>query len=428
MGLRSFGIGVILLGLPWLFAPAASAADASRSGTSHREKEGVATASGDESTARRIDGWIRQLGDESYLLREAATAHLLAAGYSARRQLEAAAEDPHPEVRARARRLVVLIDQNQFQRRLEAFAADVDGSQGLTMPGWEQFREIVGDDVRARSLFVEMQRQEAVLLRAAFSENPAGVDELLAERLSRLLNRQQVLAAIQTEPKESAPPLGSCAAVLLVGAASDVENVDRLSLHFSQLALRPPLREATATGSFRPQIRRLLTQWVLHCSVNSANLVHPNLQLVIIHRLTGALPMAVAVARGEPPYEQLSADARGRAVRGRAVLAVGRLAPDRAVDYLEPLLEDDAVCMQRTTRSAGATVSSSTVEIRDVALAVIVQQCGQELSEYGFQAVDRHDDWLFKLATLGFENDTARDVALTKWRHWREEAGTAPNR
>jgi hypothetical protein len=404
-----------------LFAVAttALAADAARTASEHRDSEvraatALLSAPTRDSLNSQIDVWVEQLGAESYLLREAAARHLLGAGFDARARLETASQDPHPEIRARARRLLVLIDQNQFEQRLEAFAADVDGSRGLTLPGWDEYRQIVGDDVASRSLFVEMQTQDAALLRAAFADDPTDLDDLLNERVDRLLNRQQILGGFQTQRAEPPPPLGSCAAILLVAAAERGDDLDRLSLKFSQLAQRSPIREATKTGSFRPQIRRLLSHWVVNCPATSANPVHQKLQLAVMHELTDATPLAVAVAKGESPYERLDAKSRGW-----AVLAVGRLAPDRAIEHLEPLLDDDAVCVPGLNNSARAPNSLTEVQIRDVSLAVLVEQSGQDLARYGFPSADHHEEWLFKLPTLGLESDLARSVALTKWRHWR---------
>jgi hypothetical protein len=69
--------------------------------------------------------------------------------------------------------------------------------------------------------------------------------------------------------------------------------------------------------------------------------------------------------------------------------------------------------------SARAPNSLTEVQIRDVSLAVLVEQSGQDLARYGFPSADHHEEWLFKLPTLGLESDLARSVALTKWRHWR---------
>ncbi len=93
-----------------------------------------------------ISRWIDELGHDAFTVRQAAASRLLAAGMSAREPLRAIVDGPDPEKRAAARRLVALIDQSEFHRRLEAFAADTDGRQGLTLPGWDQYQKLVGGD------------------------------------------------------------------------------------------------------------------------------------------------------------------------------------------------------------------------------------------------------------------------------------------
>ena len=110
-------------------------------------------------TAEEVNAWIQSLRHDTYAVRQAAAKKLLDAGMAARAQLAEAADDPDPESRAAARRLVALIDKAEFNHRLAVFAADIDGREGRTLPGWEQFQKLVGSDSAARSLFVEMQRQ-----------------------------------------------------------------------------------------------------------------------------------------------------------------------------------------------------------------------------------------------------------------------------
>jgi hypothetical protein len=116
-------------------------------------EEGVATATSAENeksfqsaiaNPEDIGRWIGELGNESYTVRQTAASQLLAAGISAREPLAAVADGPDPETRAAARRLVALIDHSEFHRRLEAFAADTEGRQGISLPGWDQYQKLVG--------------------------------------------------------------------------------------------------------------------------------------------------------------------------------------------------------------------------------------------------------------------------------------------
>ena len=111
---------------------------------------------------------------------------------SAREPLLVIVDGPDPERRAAARRLVALIDQSEFHRRLEAFAADTEGRQRLTLPGWDQYQKLVGSDPAARALFVDMQRHEGALIAAMFGASKQPPGDLLESRLVRLVQWQNI--------------------------------------------------------------------------------------------------------------------------------------------------------------------------------------------------------------------------------------------
>ena len=165
-----------------------------------------------EPAAEEIKKLIVQLSDDSYTVRQAATEQLLAVGLDAREQLLVVVDGPDPETRAAARRLLTLIEKSEFKRQLDAFAADTDGRQGLSLPGWDQFRKLVGGDEVSRAMFVDMQRHEAALLRDVFGSRTPQLEQRWEERLQKLVTWQSPAAN-----RVAAPPLGSCATMLFSG-------------------------------------------------------------------------------------------------------------------------------------------------------------------------------------------------------------------
>jgi len=367
-------------------------------------------------TADQIAEWIGQLGHDSYAVRQAAAEHLLAGGHAARGALLEVVDAPDPEIRSAARRLVTLIEQSEFDRRLAEFAADVDGQRGVTLPGWAEFSGLVGGDESARALFVDMQRCEAALLAAIFAEGGDEPDRDWEERLFRLHNWQAT-----SGQRSAAPPLGSCATMLLLGSLPDRGGSERGAIGIAELAQRPPIREAIL-GDATPQnsiIRRLLLTWVTDCPVRHDQVLHGRLNLISTYKLAEALPLAVSVARGEPPF--LTAAAHNRVM---AILAVGRFGSRAQVDDLEPLLEDDTLWAM--AGQPGQPGNPRAVQVRDVALATMLHLTGQRHSDYGFVGVQRNPQLLFNPQTLGLTDDVARAAAATKWREWRaanERAG-----
>jgi hypothetical protein len=357
-------------------------------------------------SSQAIPVWIEQLSDDVYALRHSAAEKLLEAGASAREPLLALVDDPDPETRAAARRLVALIDRTEFQRRLDAFASDVDGGKGLTLPGWEQFSEIAGSDPPARALFVEMQRHEGAVLAAAFGVATKPVAQLWEERLMRIVQWQPMI-----DNRNASPPLGSCAAVLFLGTVKDVEGSDRGALLIEHLIQRPPLRDSLQVGKYRPVIRRLVVGWILHCPNENETLLGRRINLASINELKEALPLALAVVGGAEKYASVQP-----MTKAAALLLVGQFGSREHIDVVEPLLEDSTVCMPRVSQAPGQTAN---VQIRDVALVVLTTMTGQRPADYGYVHARMQAQQMYHLQTLHVATDEQRASAVAKWRAWR---------
>ncbi len=71
---------------------------------------------------------------------------------------------------------------------------------------------------------------------------------------------------------------------------------------------------------------------------------------------------------------------------------------------------------------------AGTVQIRDVALAVMLQLTDQRPADYGYpNAKLQQVPKLFQIQTLFRENDQQREEAIAKWHAWRDakKSGTA---
>jgi len=358
----------------------------------------------------QIDGWIEQLGDDVYTVRQTAADRLLEAGASARGPLLAVADGPDPEVRAAARRLVTLIDETEFHRRLAAFAADSDGRLGLTLPGWETFRELIGDDAGARELFVEMQQQEGPLLAQMFADAESTEGRAWESRLQRLL-RQRSLPG----KGAVAPSMGSCATMLFLGSLDKGDVSDQAAAMLIRLIQQPPMREALG-ASHDNAGRRLVVAWLMHCPNKQQGVLRQRLQVANKYQLTETLPLALAVSNSDPEY--LTVDPL---IRVTALLVAGKLGSSEHAAELEPLLEDETICAAAGRKTNTPQGRLPEVQIRDVALAVILHLNNQDLKEYGFNHARRHAENLYVVNTLGLPGDAERTQAIAKWRKWKAE-------
>ena len=354
-----------------------------------------------------IDRWITELGSDSYPIRQSAAEQLLAAGMSARNALIQLTDGADPETRAAARRLVSLIDRTEFRRSLDAFAADTDGQRGLTLPGWEAFQKLVGSDPACRTLFVDMQRQEGSLLATAFGISKKPPDELWEDRLQRV-------AQWQTSASErgAAPPLGSCAAMLFLGCSHDMNVSDSAATIVDILIQRSPVREALLSESGNEAIRKLVAAWILNCPNNNEVAIRSRLNLTATFSLAGGLPLALAIISGEPAYARVQPS-----LKAHAAMIVGQLGDRSHVEKLEPLLNDSTVCLSMQLQGPG--LPPNVVQVRDVALVMLLTLTEQSPADYGYLVARAHPGRRFDIQSLFRENDQHRAESIAKWRAWR---------
>ena len=359
----------------------------------------------------QIKELIVQLSDDSYTVRQAAAERLLEVGLDAREQLQAVADGPDPETRAAASRLLTLIEKSEFKRRLDAFAADTDGRQGLTMPGWEPFRKLIGDDEIGRAMFVEMQRHEAALLADIFGNRASQPERRWEERLQKLVSWQA-----SPINRNAAPPLGSCATVLFLGCLPELNVSDRIAAYQVHLVQRPPVVEAIKPGSTREGIRRVVVAWILNCPNRNEQLLDQRLTLARAQDIKEAAPLALQIAGAGPEFLTVSPG-----LRARAILTVGQLGTPDMADELEPLLDDTTIYGQL---APAHPVPAITIQIRDVALIAMLHLTDQSPIDYGFTDIRRTGARHDELTILGLPNDESRASAAAKWRAWKEARTT----
>lgn len=397
-----------------------------------------------DTSPEEIDRWVAQLGDPAFGVRTAAAEQLLMAGGAASAALDVASDSYDPEIRAAARRLRVLIARGEFERRLADFAADRTGEQGEMLPGWAQFRALAGDDQESRELFVEMQRAEGAMIAEVFASasatdhvdptTGAGADRGAVSmnrngysRWEERLLRRQALQMIDRSGR-SASQLGSRVAMLFLAAVPEGKISDAGAAQLVFMLQQPPLREAVTAGPHHEPIRRLLAAWILHCPNNSHEVLKQRLDIASVHELREALPLALAVAHGDPDYITVPP-----ITKATAILLVGQLGGAEHVAHLEPLLEDESLCsVVRVIPAAGnlngLAAAAANVEVRDVALATMLHLTGQDPADYGFTHAVRQPPGVYNLASLYMENNEKRQAAAEKWRAWRSQQSRAEQR
>jgi hypothetical protein len=230
------------------------------------------------------------------------------------------------------------------------------------------------------------------------------IDDQWEARITRMVQWQTTVAS-GNEP----PALGSCAALVFVGAAAGMEVSDRGTLLVENLIQQSPLREHLQAGQYRDAIRGLVAAWIRDCPNRNEDLLKRRLTLASINGLSEIVPWAVSIAAGKDEFARLMPS-----TRATAILLVGQLGQRDDVEALEPLLTDTAVCS-----AVGPGQPDSNVQICDVALVVMLHLTGQRPADYGYMDARLQPQLMYQFQTFSVEDKEQRAQAIAKWRAWR---------
>jgi hypothetical protein len=338
---------------------------------------------------------VKRLADTSFEVRQQAADELLQLGLVAEEALREGLKDHDPEVRDRCKNLLPRLLEGRREARFKAFLANPDDKQTHQLSCWARFSKAVGTDAAARELFVAIQRVDGDLLDAV-DNNPKDAAPRVAERCNHL---NAVLISSATE----AILMQELALVLFLATESGV-TIDEATLKKVCAALGI-LAERTAIAKKlqeSPLQRKLLIAF-LQQRTDAASL-NVTLEAAAQFTLKETMPWGLNAALNK---------ALPAATRGLGLLVVARTGDKEVSARIEPLLEDTSVVGTKTLGS-----STLNTELRDVALAVLVQLNGQKWADYGFpymQAVPGLKT-LPAPNCLGFPNVAAREAALKKWK------------
>ena len=413
-----FSAAALLLsvGMPTQVVAQATLADDSSDG----KAVGGLTELREPPTLARITKLVSQLSDDDYRVREPASTSLVRIGIAARPVLIEAIESADVEIRHRASRILSIIVEEDFEARIRAFVADVDGKNNATLPGWQRFAERISDDKLARAMFVEMHRSEPELLGAY---RPPGGD--LSEISNTFNNRCVAIDKmfesdmIGWQPEIS---LGTISTLLLIGSDPEVPTGGKIDALLTKLIKWDAVASGMNAKPTRSVMRELLDDWVAKSTLGSdARITQENLRLAMRYDLPAGLAPAVQIVR-QSALNNESADIGLRTI---AVMTIGRLGGSANLVDLEPLLEDESLVRRPQAMNRGlkpvddaAKRENGYVQMRDVALAVMVHLSGQKLTDYGYRYPKKVDESLFDPSSLLFETLQDRATALAKWKRW----------
>jgi hypothetical protein len=368
---------------------------------------------------------VAQLGDEAFSIRESATNQLIRQGTVAKTELLLAVKDPDAEVRSRARQVLDRIVAAERKRQLQAFRDDIDGKDGVTLPGWSVFKKTIGDDPIARQLFVKMQEAEPDLMEA-FEKGPKEATEVLEQKthmaVANLKRERAGLPATRT----ATPTMGSMLAMLFVGGDPAV----RLSEEASDLIVTLPrsadFRTAIVPSASlqRESCQRLLGRWVARPSLDKY--LTDNLAFAVGYDLKEGVEPARRVLKQQAAIgvqaPQPAVARAGRALDQQnsfgkfwSLVLIAKFGAKEDLELIKPFLNDAQVYLDGASNN-----QPMQAQIRDAALAATVQLSGQNPKEFGFERFQATDRVQLNAVMIAFRNEKERSAAFDKWQIWQD--------
>jgi len=354
-----------------------------------------ARGAGEPMPVDRAGTLVRELASGEFAVREEASRQLIELGIAAHPALEAALSSPDAEVRIRARSILNTIVEADFQNRLEAFAADSDGTHAQSLPAWDDFSSHFGASRMSRQLFVEMQRTESEMLRA-LAKSPEAASEVINRRTREILDGQ----------RESLMQIGTLAALLYVGSAPDVKVEEDSCLHIFPYVVQSTYQRNKETSLWPIMLKKLVGRWIAKDTTPA--MMNQNLILAATLELK---PETLAISARVLESEESPAGSRQV-----AMLMLSRFGDKSHVVHLEPFLTDKSVCGTVQIERPPHQVE---LQLRDIALAAMLYLTNQSLTDYGFESAVEYGPNVFQVGTLGFVDAATRDAALKKWGEWR---------
>jgi hypothetical protein len=349
---------------------------------------------------RRCAELVRRLGDDSFEIREQAAKALLQMGRVAKPALQEGSQSADPEIRRRCRQLLPMVIMADRKARLAAFIADTDGVREHDLPGWERFHQVAGNERAARDLFTSVAQTESDFL-AEVADHPEIAGERCASRCRKLF--QQVYEKPDSAPR--AIDLPELAAILLVAGDPAVDVPLEAEQTIGNLLQHPSARAALdAKGN--PAFRKLAVAWMKRQTEDDETAQ----QMFFVVRNLGlreGLDLAVDVLQTKPVKN------RGLAA---AMTTVGKYGTKEHRTLLEGYLTDRTLIGNFKL----GTVRGTT-QLRDVALAMLVHQTGQDFGDYGFALGNGNRHLKFSCSFLGFETEAQRNKAFARWKAWAAE-------
>ncbi len=356
---------------------------------------------------------VRQLGHDSFQVRETAARELKKRGGEAAAALAVGMKDPNLEVAQRCKLLYPAAAAEVRKANLILLVNDSNLPPPKGLVGIERFLKITGDKRATRQLYAEMMAAGADIVEA-MEHDPRLGSRLMGEFLDRAYERTNQKSDENTiQRKDTEPPSpcdliikthGEAALVLFVRSDPLFIDAEEHINVVTDVLFATKLRGALTGPKAVPGIKQLFVD-----SVRAETQVYVAIRafaLAECENVKEVLPAAMEIVRnGNQPSEY------------RAELLIRCVAKFGGKEHLKdvaPILAD--------TEYFGFSQRNDEpklhMQFRDLALFTSIRLSGQKLADFGL----REDE------SIGFPDEAARQAAFDKWKAWTEREQKAAKR
>ena len=201
------------------------------------------------------------------------------------------------------------------------------------LPGWNRFREFVGDSPVSRRLFIEIERNESALLEAT----ELGVQSATTAFEARCQQIQEGMR-VPGRQAERQVSVGTVAALLFIGADNNVTVNMQSAMCVTNFCYQQPFRQAINGGDYSPLLKKLIGGWVRRDFASDPTAAYQTMMLALTFNVRDGV---------EPALTMLKDGGGNPHMRQYALLVIGKFGGPDEVARLEPLLNDQAVCAEQ---------------------------------------------------------------------------------
>ena len=373
------------------------------------------------SKAREL---VRRMGSEVYREREEAQAELSKMGRVAKQVLaEAVTTDADPEIRLRASRLLPKANAADLQARIDTFLADTEGKFEHDLPGLKAFRKhlATAEKDKVRALYVEILKSPYNLdMFAAIDKGETEGGRAVADRRTALWNDMngQFGGRFPGKPfTPKQPTLADIAAILFGESVINSDHIPKNNnwnwINGTQFIQQSASMQAlNGSGvAHADAYKAIVRQW-LATRTDVTELT--NLSYQLANTTLKQFPETLVVLRRIITTDGVQGYAKGQ--------ALNTLIQQRGKDetaFIKTLLTNTNMVQQVWLQLNGPNQPAvmHTCELRDVALAILITQSGQNMKDYGFTFPPGFNPSVGQIGfgQYAFTTEAARSAGFMKW-------------